>query len=195
MISACFRYGRDEEIPFGRYLKERKLSKYFSRETACAIVSAGELLSRVEVDRRTPVYYCMGVVEHECYGLDSIAAGSTGPDGSFSQQLFVEAGFASVPPLNQFKVLYNMPLTFVSIVFGFTGDNAALYTSADGLLLQAAAAPSWPVLIGAGKAYPDGSVCAGFALARKEDLETLRRTRPSGEAIGLFTAGDSINAE
>lgn len=175
-----------EKIPVEGFLKERKLAKYFSRETAAAVVCVGELLAGARPAPDTPAYYGMGVVEHESFGLDCIAAASAGQDGRFSQARFVEEGFMSVPPLNQFKVLYNMPLCFVSIVFGLKGDNAAMYSSASGLLAQAILAPSFPVLIGAGKSHQDGSVSAAFSLADKADLEALVPEAAGKEAIELF---------
>jgi hypothetical protein len=180
-------YAPGDKIPVERFLKERKLAKYFSRETAAAVVSLGELLQRTPADKAAPAYYGMGVVDHESFGLDAIAAASAGEGGGFSQKLFVEEGFMSVPPLNQFKVLYNMPLCFASIVFGLTGDNAVIYSSAAGLLRQALLAPSFPVLLGAGKSYTDGSVRACFALAGREELEALLPLAGDKEAIEIFT--------
>ncbi len=186
MLLSCCSFGPSESIPFGVYLRERKFAKYFSRETACAITAMGRLLDKSPLPRTVPVYYCMGVVEHESYGLDSIASASAGADGMFSQKLFVEHGFSEVPPLNQFKILYNMPLSFISIVFGFNADNAALYGRADSLLMQARCSVSWPVLLGAGKAYPDGSVSAGFMLAEEKDLALLEGRGREIEAVELL---------
>jgi hypothetical protein len=177
-----------EIIPAESFLKERKLVKYFSRETAAAVTAMGELLAGGTVPAGTPAYYGIGIVEKESFGLETIAAASTGADGRFSQKLFAEEGFVSVPPLNQFKVLYNMPLCFVSIVFGLTGDNAVIYSSGKALLEQALLAPSFPVLLGAGKSYADGSVAAAFALAASGEIEAmLAGAAGNNEAIDLLT--------
>ena len=186
MNAALNYYAPGDAIPVQRFLKERKLAKYFSRETAAAVVSLGELLEKFPAGRAAPAYYGMGVVDHESFGLDIIAASSAGEGGSFSQKLFAEEGFMSVPPLNQFKVLYNMPLCFASIVFGLKGDNAVIYSSAAGLIRQALLAPSFPVLLGAGKSCADGSVRAGFALASREELEALLPRAGDKEAIDIF---------
>ena len=65
-------YQFTDEIPVFEYLKNRKLNKYFSRETAAAIVTCGKLLKGQEIDPEIPVYYATGVVEFEDYGLAKI---------------------------------------------------------------------------------------------------------------------------
>jgi hypothetical protein len=141
------------------------------------------------VPRHLPVYYGIGVVEKESFGLESVVAASTGPDRKFSQKLFVDDGFMSVPPLNQFKVLYNMPLCFASIVFGLKGDNAVIYASGRALLEAALLAPGFPVLLGAGKSYADGGVGAAFALAERAEIEALLAGAGDKEAIDALPGG------
>ena len=176
-------YAPGEKIPAETFLKERKLAKFFSRETAAAVTALGGLLAGAQVPPDIPAYYGIGVVEKESFGLETVVASSTGPDEKFSQKLFVEEGFMSVPPLNQFKVLYNMPLCFASIVFGLKGDNAVIYASGRALLEAALLAPAFPVLVGAGKSYADGSVAAAFALAERAELEALLAGAGEKEAI------------
>ncbi len=179
-------FGPGERVPAETFLKERKLVKYFSRETSAAVTAMGKLLAGGPIPAETPVYYGIGIVEHESFGLETIAAASTGPDGRFSQKLFAEEGFVSVPPLNQFKVLYNMPLCFVSIVFGLRGDNAVIYSSGKALLEQALLAPSFPVLLGAGKSYAASSVGAVFALMERSEIEALLPLAGEKEAIDIL---------
>lgn len=186
MRSCRVHFAPGEKIPAETFLKERKLVKYFSRETAAAVTAMGKLLAGGPLQADTPAYYGIGVVEHESFGLETIAAASTAPDGRYSQKLFAEEGFMSVPPLNQFKVLYNMPLCFVSIVFGLRGDNAVIYSSGKALLEQALLAPSFPVLVGAGKSYADGSVGAVFALMERSEIEALLPLAGEKEAIDIL---------
>lgn len=154
------------------FLPDRKLSKYFSRETAAAVVTAGQLLKGKVYDQRMPLYYATGISEHEDYGLPSVVAASTDREGIFSQEQFSLNGFSDVSPLNQFRVLLNMPICFVSIVYRLTGDNAVLYGSAAGLLAQARCAPSnGQLLLGAGKTYQDGMVETGFAIMNRTELD------------------------
>lgn len=181
-------YAADEPIPVQQFIKNRKLVKYFNRETAAALVAAGKLLADTPFDPDIPFYYESGVMEFESLGLDSIADGSRDEQGRFNQQHFVEIGTKAVPPLTQFKALYNMPLSFVAIEHGLVGDNAVIYGSAGGLLMQAQCAPgNGDILLGCGKVYADARVECGFALIRRDELTTLAPAHFSlGEAIELL---------
>lgn len=180
-------YAAGEVIPVQNFLRNRKLAKYFNRETAAAVVCAARLLRDAPLPADTPFYYETGVMEFENLGLDDIVRGSIDPDGRFNQQLFVEQGAKAVPPLTQFKALYNMPLSFIAIEHGLTGDNAVVYASARGLLELALCAPtSDAILLGAGKTRADGSVECGFALVGRAEIEGLRFLDFDGEAIEVF---------
>ncbi|MDD5492345.1 MAG: hypothetical protein PHV60_06670 [bacterium] len=179
-------FGPSKEISVQVYLKNKKLNKYFNREAAAAIVCMNKLTAGKELPANIPFYYATGVIEHEDYGLKAVAAGSRDAAGDFSQKLFVERGMAGVSPLTQFKVLYNMPLCFVSIEYKLTGDNAVIYSSAQALLLQARhSRTKGDILIGAGKVYSDGTTESGFALLRKTELASLNYPGDT-EAIELF---------
>jgi hypothetical protein len=174
-------------IPVQQHVKNRKLVKYFNRETAAAIVACDKLLQGINLDPQTPFYYETGIMEFEELGLDAIADASLDEEGRFSQRLFVEKGAKAVPPLTQFKALYNMPLSFVAIEHGLTGDNAVLYASAQNLLLQALHAPGeQPVLLGSGNVHANGAVDSGFALLDRVELAALPWPSAPGEAIALF---------
>jgi hypothetical protein len=180
-------YRIDEEIPVLVYLKNRKLNKYFSRETAAAIVTAGKLLDGIDIDKKTPLYYATGIVEYEDYGLDKIVEVCSDKDERFSQHLFVEKGLSSISPLTQFKLLYNMTLCFISIEHNLIGDNAVLYSSACGLLTQALNAPTdSTILMGAGKVHKDGKVESGFSLILKEDIMNSPFLQSYVEAVEIF---------
>jgi hypothetical protein len=189
MNAAFMTFAPGDAIPVLDYLKDRKLAKYFSRETAAAIVCLGKLLKDVEIPSRIPVYYATGITEHEDYGLPGIAKNSTDSTGRFSQELFIRRGFAAVPPITQFKLLCNMPLCFISLNYGLSGDNAVVYSAASALLCQALFAPDHsPVLLGAGKAHADGTVEAGFAVASKEEISSSPFLSKSVEAVEIFRA-------
>lgn len=176
-------------IPVHEHLRNRKLAKYFNRETAAALVAAAKLLDGLNFDPAMPFYYETGVMEYQDLGLDLIAAASRDEDGHLSQQAFVTRGARAVPPLTQFKALYNMPLAFVAIEHGLIGDNAVIYASARGLLLQALYAPvDRGILIGSGKVSPDGAVAAGFALIDRHEIEALPWPAPGAEGIELLRA-------
>lgn len=180
-------YAPDESIPVETHLRNRKLKKYFNRETAAAIVAVGELLTDESVDTATTgIYYATGRLEFEDYGLETIATLADDGAGGFSQRNFVDKALQTVSPLAQFKILPNMPLSFVTIEFGFTADNACVYADPAALLLAARCGGTDTLVLGAGKTYRDGSVTMGFALCRHDELDAF--SPPSGctEAVELF---------
>lgn len=190
MIAVFDSYGAGDEIPVRRHLKNRKLKKYFNRETAAAIVGVGKLTRDIDLHPKTPFYYAAGVMEYEDYGFMELVERSTGADGQFSQQRFVEDGMPGISPLSQFKVLQNMPLSFAAIEHGLTGDNAVIYTSASGLLLLALHSISHvshgPILLGAGKTDKDGKVDIGFAYVKKEEIENSSFLYGSADAVRML---------
>lgn len=166
-------YNLDEKIPARKSLKNKKLVKYFNRETAAGIVCLAELLDGVELEKNIPFYYETGLVEYEDYGLDNIVEACE-EDGHFSQKAFVEKGMSSISPLTQFKILLNMPASFISIENNITSDNSIIYSSAAGLLIQGLYAETdSKILLGSGKVYKDGKVASGFALLEKDDLKAF----------------------
>ncbi|UCE21747.1 MAG: hypothetical protein JSV46_05905 [Candidatus Aminicenantes bacterium] len=180
-------YSPDEEIPVFQYLKNKKLRKYFNRETEAAVVGVGKLTKQIELNPKTPFYYATGIMEYEDYGLKDIVKNSTDTDGNFSQKLFIEDAIPGVSPLNLFKVLQNMPLSFVAIEHHLTGDNAVIYRSASGLLLLGLhSAFNGPMLLGAGKTHKNGKVDAGFAYVHKEEIDNSFFLSSTEEAVDIF---------
>ncbi|MCP4218232.1 MAG: beta-ketoacyl-[acyl-carrier-protein] synthase family protein [bacterium] len=180
-------YAPTDTIPVKTFLKHKKAAKYFNRETAAAVVCLGRLLEETSLAPDTPFYYAKGLVEYEEYGLESIVDNCRDEKGKFSTDNFVNKAMASLSPLTQFKVLFNMPLSFTAIEYGLTGDNAVLYASAGGLLSHALHAPEGlPVLLGTAVVYADGSVEAGFSLGYKEEYEALHLPEPDSDAIEFF---------
>lgn len=188
MTLVYHRFAAGEPIPVEQYLKNRKMKKYFNGETAAAVRCMGELLSKESVDvETTPMYYATGILEYEDYGLAGIVEKSRDADGHYSPRLFLEQGLTNVSPLNQFKILHNMPVSFISIAFGFTADNSSLYSSAIGLVVSARTAQTdCGIIIGAGKGYRDGSVECGFAIVSKNEIGSLPVEDPDEEAILIF---------
>jgi hypothetical protein len=182
-------YGAGEEIPVGQYLKNRKLKKYFNRETAAAVVGVGKLSRGIELHPATPFYYAAGLMEYEDYGFIRMIERSIDANGGFSQKRFVEEGMPGISPLSQFKVLQNMPLSFVAIENQLTGDNAVIYTSASGLLLLALHSVfNGPMLLGAGKTGKDGNVAIGFAYVEKKEIENSPFLSGTADAVDMFRA-------
>jgi hypothetical protein len=188
MTFVYHRYAAGEQIPVDRYLKNKKLKKYFNGETAAAVLCMGELIGKATVDpAKTALYYATGILEYEDYGLAEIVAKSADERGLYSPKLFIEQGLSNVSPLSQFKILHNMPLSFISIAYGFTADNSSLYSASVGLFVSALAAPeNHAIIIGSGKTYRDGSVESGFALLDKKEINALQFDSPDEEAVMLF---------
>jgi hypothetical protein len=184
MNIACNSYRSNEAIPVDPFLKNKKLKKYFNRETSAALATVGKLLGEATVDpSSTALYYATGILEYEDYGLDRIAANALDADAVFSPKRFIENGIAEVSPLNQFKVLLNMPLSFIAIEYGFKNDNAVIYSSAVGLLTSALCAPPCAsILLGAGKTFADGAVEMCFALTSREEVRRIPLENPREEA-------------
>jgi len=189
-------YGLEQEIPINEHLQNRKLRKFFNRETEAALVGVGKLKQDIELDRQTPFYYASDVIEYGDYGLKDIIKNSTDVNGIFSQKLCFEVASPRVSPLTLFKVLQNMPLSFVAIEHGLTGDNAVILTSASGLLLLALnSAFDGPILLGASKTYKDGKVDAGFAYVQKKEIENSTFLTSEKEAIDMFRSWATSGGE
>lgn len=182
-------YARDAPIPVHEHIRNKKLAKYFNREAAAAVIAASRLFSQFPVPVDVPFYYETGMMEFEDYGLNAIVKASLDEEGNFSQRLFVERGAKAVMPLTQFKALYNMPLSLVSIEHGLIGDNAVIYGSARGLLVQALHAPrDGAILLGCGKVRRDGGVESGFALVDKSEIRDSPFLASDREGIEMFRA-------
>ncbi len=187
MKAVFLTYRLHEEIPVTASIKKKKMVKYFNRETAAAMVCAAKLLEGEAVPASTPLYYCKGLVEYEDFGLPEMTAASRNNDSRYDPELFATKGMSSISPLTQFKILYNMPLCFLSIEHGFTGDNAVIYNDVNGLLLQAQGADTdKPIIIGAGRVYKDGTVASGFAYGEKKEFSEIPEAACGKDAVELF---------
>ena len=179
-------YKSNETIAVRKFLKNPKLQKYFNRETAAAVISVSKLMKDIEIDKNTPIYYSMGSVEFESYGLKDIEKASKDINDDFAMDLFAKSGISAISPLTQFKVLYNMTLCFICIENSLRGENGASYSKLSGLILSALCAPFFPILIGAGKQYNNGDIETGFALITKDDISSPELLQSNSEAIELF---------
>lgn len=187
-MKTCFvSFTGEETIPVIGYLRNRKLRKYFSRETSVAVVCAARLLEGESLPQETPFYYAAGLLAYEEYGLPKLVGNSMSDEGRFSTQRFVEVGLVGISPLTSFKCLPNMALAFISVEQGMNGDNAVVYESAASLMAHALMAPTdGPLLIGAGKAGRDGHAAACFALATREELFKIPTPGPAVTALSFL---------
>lgn len=174
-------------IPIHEYIKNKKNAKYFNREASAAVICTAKLFKDSPVNPETPFYYETGKMEFEDYGLANIANASLDEHRNFSQRLFIQKGTKAVMPLTQFKALYNMPLSFVSIEYGLVGDNAVIYASAKGLLIQALNAPvDYGILLGCGKVHQNGKVESAFAIVNKSEIKDSPFLAFDCEGIEIF---------
>jgi len=96
-------------------------------------------------------------------------------NGKFSTKILIEKLLPAITPSQQFKLLANMPVSFISIVFNLHGDNATLYESSRSLLWHVLTSDyEGTIMVGCGKTHIDGSVESGFALVTKEEISNSR---------------------
>jgi hypothetical protein len=177
----------DTPIPVNDYIENRKMAKYYNREAQAAMVSICMLLNKQRPDPNTPIFYAVGIIEHEEFDIHKIASHSAGESGKFSTKAFIDKGIMQISPLTQFKILYNMTLCFISIEYGFKGDNAVIYSSAAGLINNALYANTdSAIIIGSGKIDKNGNVESGFASITKQEIAALPKFDSDTEAIELF---------
>lgn len=176
-----------EEIPLSSVISSKKVLKYFNRETRCAILTFHELVESCGMDLSlTPLVYSTGSLEFQNYGLEYICRDSKSPSGKYSSSLFIEKGLSQISPLNQFKILSNMPLCFLSMEFGLNGENAAVYDRGSSMLEVSVTMPGNEVIMGAGKIQQDGKVETGFAYLDKSCLEDVCKKYKTLPAIEIF---------
>lgn len=180
------KYTASDEIPVYDYVQQRKLVKYYTRETMAAVVAAAELLAGCEVRNDMPFFYSTGETEVMDFYTGSCKTYAV-RNTTFNTPRFIEDVVPTISPLSQFKMMRNMTHCFVSIEHGLKGDNAALLFSASGLLYSALLCGyDGMVLIGAGRMYADGAVECGFASLHPADLANHRLLGSADEAIEFF---------
>lgn len=114
-------------------LSDRKLRKYMSRATELAVVAAGRalndagLLENDEVMRQLPLYAATGLIAFDFSSISKSLAQATSDDGHVDLRFVGERGLRLIHPLMPFKMLLNMPLGIVSIVYGIGGENMIVY--------------------------------------------------------------------
>jgi len=180
------KYLPSEDIPVYDYVRQRKLVKYYTRETMAAVVAAGELFRGIEISPEMPFFYSTGETEMMDFYKEACVVYAR-RNTVFSSARFMEDVVPSISPLSQFKMMRNMTHCFVSIEYGLKGDNAALMGSVSGLLYSALLSETeGPVLIGAGKLHADGCAESGFAEVFPSELTGHSLLGSPEEAIVFF---------
>ena len=107
-------------------------------------------------------------------------------EGRFSVDKFRKNMINVLRPVDQFKALPNMPVSFISIVFNMHGDNVTLYESASGLLKYALVSPSEKVVISAAQSNWMGEVRAGVLYTTREEIARSNYLENDICAIDMF---------
>jgi 3-oxoacyl-[acyl-carrier-protein] synthase II len=118
------------------YLPDRKLRKYMNPTVELAVLTAGRALDSAGLradDERRPacaLFVSTGLIAFDLAQLTPLHAQGTSADGQLDLARMGSHGIRACHPLLPFKMLLNMPLGLVSIVFGLRGENFILYPGA-----------------------------------------------------------------
>jgi len=206
-----------QDIPARNALEDKKLIKYFNLETAALIAGIHHLfpeknlaelplffcLCKIEMKEIDPqnIYESVKYFENlkligmelskfenmDISDIPAIIAEYYSIDGKFVPELFYKKFFSNFSPVDQFKVLANLPVSFASIVFNLHGDNVTLYESGRSLVWYATTSGCQnSFLIGSAKASIKGSVKAGIALTSNDELQKSKYFSEDICAIEMF---------
>lgn len=110
-----------------------KLLKYMSLPAQLAVAAAGQaldqarLLGGASAKASMALFVNTGLIAFDFAQVQHTLAASKGDDGGLDLARFGRHGLRRCHPLMPFKMLLNMPLGLVSIVFGIQGHNSASY--------------------------------------------------------------------
>jgi 3-oxoacyl-(acyl-carrier-protein) synthase len=121
------------KIDLSGYVADRKTTKYMSDTTAMAVLAAGRALE--DAGLLDDQIACVGLAlymatSHIAFDL-SQAVAALGETSETHLRELGQEGLRRCNPLLPFKLLLNMPLGLVSIVFGIRGPNFILYPGAE----------------------------------------------------------------
>ena len=118
------------------YLPDRKLRKYMNPTVELAVLTAGRALDSAGLlgDHKRlsacGLFVSTGLIAFDLAQLTPLHAQGTSADGQLDLARMGSHGIRACHPLLPFKMLLNMPLGLVSIVFGLRGENFILYPGA-----------------------------------------------------------------
>ncbi len=127
------------------YLPDRKMAKYMNQTTALTVAAAGMALEHAGLRhdvccREMALFISTGLIAFDLSRVTDAMRASITADRALDLKQMGEKGLPLCNPLMPFKMLLNMPLGLVSIVYGIGGENFILYPGADqgGLALETA---------------------------------------------------------
>ncbi|NTU41495.1 MAG: beta-ketoacyl-[acyl-carrier-protein] synthase family protein [Nitrospirales bacterium] len=109
-------------------ISNRKLLKLMNRESQLIVTAAGQAMADAEIrgdypSERTGIYLGTGLTSGELGDLLRLVEDSTDETGLFSYRLMGERALPGCNPLLSFRILTNMPVSYLSIIFGIRGPN------------------------------------------------------------------------
>lgn len=127
-VFAHSRCARTADDGWAALVPHRRLVKFMNREAHMAAAAATLALAdsglgdSVRPERRG-IYLGTGLTSSEIEELAPVLEASFGGSGEFSCRRLGEEGLAACNPLLSFKLLPNMALCYISMLFGVRGDN------------------------------------------------------------------------
>ena len=126
-----FPHGRCARTPdesWAALVPNRKLVKFMNREAhmaaaAAALALKDSSLGDTVLPGRRSIYLGTGLTSSEIEELAPVLEASFGERGEFSCRRLGEEGLATCNPLLSFKLLPNMALCYISMLYGIRGDN------------------------------------------------------------------------
>jgi len=106
----------------------RRLIKFMNREAHMAAAAAAGALADSGAQEAYPserkgIYMGTGLTSSEIGDLAPVLEASLGDSGEFSCRRLGEEGLSTCNPLLSFKLLPNMALCYISMLYGIRGDN------------------------------------------------------------------------
>lgn len=132
VISSSFFENKEQiNIDITSILKYPKNLKFMSKQDIMAVKCCHELffkypLSSTDLEQRTGIYFCMGVLPFDQKDLVTLANHST-ENGEFSISSFATNAMKAINPLMTFKCLPNMPVFHISLNFGIKSEYMVSY--------------------------------------------------------------------
>ena len=122
------RCARTPDESWTALVPNRRLIKFMNREAHMAAAAAGQALADSWAQEAYPperkgLYMGTGLTSSEIGDLAPVLEASLGESGEFSCRRLGDEGLATCNPLLSFKLLPNMALCYISMLYGIRGDN------------------------------------------------------------------------
>lgn len=119
------------------FLEDRKIKKYMSPPAERAIVAAGRALRSAGLlgdkvrSSDMALFISTGIIPFDVPSVSRTLNACRTDSGELDLKQMGDEGLRTCHPLMPFKMLHNMPLGLVSIVFGIEGENFISYPDAE----------------------------------------------------------------